>query len=518
MPSNFAYLALFLWPVVVFILFTKRPVNEALAWSIIAGYMLLPEITAFDLPVLPAWGKQLVPSLFAAIMCYTMLQMHKAHAAGPAVARAPAQRRDVQRTFSIDDFTVQRGRVLFWVLLLLLFGSPFITAITNREPVSEGFRFISGMRIYDSFSMNLDLLVSLLPFFLARRFMASPESHVTLLKVLALACLAYSLLALWEVRMSPRLNREIYGFFGHSWSQHVRYGGYRPILFLNHGIWVAILFTLGVLASAALWRDQLRHGSAGKWLLASLWLLGVLILCKSVGAIAIAFLLLPMLLFFGARMQLLSAALIAATVMTYPILRGADLVPTDRIHAFFSKIDTDRASTLQYRFNAEDLLLERANQKPLAGWGSWGRNRVSNDSGRDAAATDGYWVIVIGVYGWLGYIAQFGLLAAAPVLLAFNKSRLNLSPATVGLTVVLAAALIDLIPNATTSPVVWLLAGALMGRYQTAVAGAKALNPQAARAGTEPRRSSAAPQEVPAMKPEREAPRYPAHVRRPREG
>lgn len=127
-------------------------------------------------------------------------------------------------------------------------------------------------------------------------------------------------------------------------------------------------------------------------------------------------------------------------------------------------------------------------------------------------------MIVIGVYGWLGYIAQFGLLAAAPVLLAFNKSRLNLSPATVGLTVVLAAALIDLIPNATTSPVVWLLAGALMGRYQTAVAGAKALNPQAARAGTEPRRSSAAPQEVPAMKLEREAPRYPAHVRRPREG
>lgn len=61
---------------------------------------------------------------------------------------------------------------------------------------------------------------------------------MTLLKVLALACLAYSLLALWEVRMSPRLNREIYGFFGHSWSQHVRYGGYRPILFLNHGIWV----------------------------------------------------------------------------------------------------------------------------------------------------------------------------------------------------------------------------------------------------------------------------------------
>lgn len=72
-----------------------------------------------------------------------------------------------------------------------------------------------------------------------------------------------------------------------------------------------------------------------------------------------------MLLFFGARMQLMSAALIAATVMTYPILRGADLVPTDRIHSFFSKIDTDRASTLQYRFNAEDLLLERANQKHL---------------------------------------------------------------------------------------------------------------------------------------------------------
>lgn len=518
MPSNLAYLALFLWPVVVFILFAKRPVNEALAWSIIAGYMLLPEIVAFDLPVLPAWDKPLVPSLFAAIMSYSLLQMHKAQAAGPASARAPAARPGMETKFSIDDFTVRRGRVLFWALLLLLFGSPFITAITNREPVSEGIRFISGMRLYDSFSMNLALLVSLLPFFLARRFLASPESHVTLLKVLAIACLAYSLLALWEVRMSPRLNSQIYGFFGHNWSMHVRYGGYRPILFLNHGIWVAILFTLGVLASAVLWRHQLRHGSAGKWLLASLWLLGVLILCKSVGAIAIAFLLLPVILFFESRLQLLSAAVIAATVMTYPTLRGADLIPTDRIEAAFATIDPDRASTLRYRFNAEDLLLERANQKPLAGWGSWGRNRVSHESGRDAAATDGYWVIVIGVYGWLGYIAQFGLLAAAPVLLAFNKNRLNLSPATVGLTVVLAAALIDLIPNATISPVVWLLAGALMGHYQTAVAAAKAVNPRLARAGAEVPRDDAQPQGVPAMKPERDAPRYPAHVRRPREG
>ncbi|WP_149786859.1 hypothetical protein [Lutimaribacter pacificus] len=496
---------------VTIVLFRLRPLNEALAWTIIAGYMLLPRITAFDLPLLPAWDKELVPSLFAAIMCFALVASDKTSRQGRAT-----QRVDAGGPIA-DGFTIRRGKVLFWGLIVLLFGSPLITVMNNMEPLVEGDRFLAGLELYDGLSVNLNLLVGLAPFFLARRYLNSPESHVVLLKVLVIAALGYSLLALYEVRMSPQLNRIFYGFSPHRFLQNVRYGGFRPVLFLYHGIWVAILFSIAVIAAGALWREFKGTESARRWLLACFWLLMTLVLCKSMTALVIALLLLPLVLFTALQLQLLAAAAIASVVMLYPSLRGADLIPTQQIYSLVAGISRERADSLQYRFDAEDAMLLHANRKPLAGWGSGGRNRVQTENDR-TIATDGYWIIVTGVYGWMGYIAQFGLLGLSTVLLAFNRRRFNLSPATAGLTLVLAGSLIDLLPNATISPVVWLVAGALMGRYQTARAIEKTRDIRAARVTASGRHEeqlrppSAAAEEKPAYT------RPPLHIRKPREG
>ena len=206
------------------------------------------------------------------------------------------------------------------------------------------------------------------------------------------------------------------------------------------------------------------------------------------------------------------------------MLRGSDLVPTQSIYMrAVAKIDEKRADSLLFRFDNEDELLAHANKKPLAGWGTWGRNRVFNDKGSGIAATDGYWVIVVGVYGWLGYIAQFGLMGIATILLAVNRRRLQVTPATAGVAMVMAAAMIDLIPNATTSPVVWLFAGALMGRYQTAEATVKETNiRKAAQMRNERSPSPVAAREDASeeatAQPARGRADRPLHQRRPREG
>ncbi|WP_299852681.1 hypothetical protein [uncultured Roseovarius sp.] len=516
MPSNLAYLALYLWPLVVIALFRKRPLDEALAWSIIAGYMLLPLFTAFDLPMLPGWSKQLVPSLFAAIMCYWLTL--SARQAAPV--RVPAGRQ-VKRQGPDNtprEFKVRRGRILYWSLIILLFASPIITTLTNGDSIKIGDTFKSGMRLYDGLSLDLDLLVSVLPFFLARRFLATNESHVVLLTVFVLAALAYSLLALWEVRMSPQLNKQIYGFSTGSFRHQVRYGGFRPVLFLYHGIWVAILFAMASIAAMSLWREKLGKAESSRWLMAGLWLCLIVILCKTATAFVVVALLLPTIFFFSVRLQLLMAAAISITVLLFPMLRGADLVPTDRIYSTVAKIDPNRAGSLETRFENEDLLLARANKKPLAGWGSWGRNRVRNEKGQDVSITDGYWVIVVGVYGWLGYIAQFGLLGISTIFLAFNRDRLNLTPATAGLCLVMAGALINLIPNASISPIIWLVAGALMGRYQTAEVTVKQRNLRATR--VEECSSEDAPKSYPvtARRQESDESKRPLHIRQPRKG
>ena len=77
------------------------------------------------------------------------------------------------------------------------------------------------------------------------------------------------------------------------------------------------------------------------------------------------------------------------------------------------------------------------------------------------------WIITVGVSGWFGYIAQFGLLTVPIILLTLYRRRLDLSLATSGLCLVLTANLIDMIPNATLTPVTWLIAGALMGHATT---------------------------------------------------
>lgn len=524
MISQFAYLVLFSWPVVVVILFSRLGFREALCWSIISGYLLLPNIIGFDVPLVPPYDKQLVVNFWPAVMCI-------------ALATAAMRRKKIAEMLGRsggmgqhdpcldEEFKVRRGKVLFWTLIGIMFCATVITATNNGEALIRGTRVLRGLKMYDVLSINLALLITIIPFLLGRRFLSTPESHVILLKVMVVACIGYSLLALWEVRMSPQLNKQFYGFGPHRWSQAIRGDSYRPIVFMQHGLWLAIILVMGTLSAMALWREKLKESDGLKWLLISLYLFGCVFLINSLGAFLIIVMLLPLVFFLGIGMQLLMAAIISGIILTYPLLRGSGLVPTDAIYNATAKINVKRADSLLYRFENEEELLAHANAKPVAGWGTWGRNRVFNERGGDIAATDGYWVIIVGVYGWLGYIAQFGLLGLATIFLAARRRSFEVTAATAGIAMAMAAALIDLIPNATQSPVTWLFAGALMGRYQTAVAVVKEKNVRKAaqartRGGTtEAEDETPDASEIPGQTvTTRLRGDRPLHQRRPREG
>ena len=84
--------------------------------------------------------------------------------------------------------------------------------------------------------------------------------------------------------------------------------------------------------------------------------------------------------------------------------------------------------------------------------------------------TDGRWIIVFGLGGWSRYIAEFGLMSCAILVLALRSRRYELDPFTVVLSMVLAGNMLDLVPNSGVSPVTWLLGGALAGRLELAKA------------------------------------------------
>lgn len=438
-------LALSVWPLVGLALFRTLPYHAAIVATVVGGYLFLPTQGGFDLPLLPFIGKNLIATMTAAVLAMAFAPKAEGVALPGWIPRSPG---------------------ILALIAILILGT-FGTALTNGDTIRIDETVLPGLRPYDALSDSAQILAALLPFLIARKYFATPESHRTLLLVFAVAGLGYSLLALYEVRFSPRLNVHVYGFFPHDWRQHIRGGGFRPVVFLKHGLWLGIFFACATLAAFALWRiDRTRHRRL--YLAGALWLLGTLFLCKALGALMIALAVIPLLLFLPVRLQIFAAAAIAGLITTYPTVRAAGLVPTDWIVEQVREMSSERAGSLQFRLDNEDILLAKAKERPLFGWGGWGRMRVYDERGRDISTTDGEWIITFSRGGWVRYIGEFGILSFAIFTLALRWRRFTLDPVTAALSLILAANMIDLIPNATTTPLTLLMAGALAGRLELA--------------------------------------------------
>lgn len=443
MPNAFAYVMIFSWPLVALVLFRTLPLHKALVWTIIGGHLILPTSTGLKLPMLPMLDKSLVPSLSALVLCLIY-------------APRPVDRTPVAQT---------RIKQVIYGLLALLFVAPILTVLQNPDPIIVGPRYIQGLRLYDAFSMISSIAVHVLPFFLGLRYLNTREAHQSLLQAFVVAALVYTLPALFEIRMSPQLNNWIYGFFPSEFIQHIRAGGFRPVVFLNHGLLLGIFLCLATLSALVLWREALRQGkTASGWIFAVVWLIGTLFLSKNFGALAIAVCLSLLVTMGSRRLQVSLSVAIAVTVLLYPMLRGAGWIPVQSVYEISASMSPERAESLKFRFDNEDALLAHANEKPVFGWGSWGRNQLYEaESGKMTSVTDGVWVILIGTYGWVGYVAHFGLLCLPIMFFARRYRQFGPSMITPGLMVVLSANLIDLLPNAGLVNHVWMMAGAMAG-------------------------------------------------------
>lgn len=443
MPNILAYLVLFSSPIAAVVLFRVLSLERALVWTIIGGHLLLPSSTTIKFPMIPAIDKSLVPAISALLLCLVM---------APKI-KVP------------NDAASRTGRQVMLFLLVLVVVTPILTVLHNTQPIIDGRVFLPGLRLYDAYGLISQILVALIPLWLGVRYLNSQAGHRALLEAIAIGGLVYTIPALIEVRLSPQLHTWVYGFFPSDFVQHIRAGGFRPVVFLNHGLMVGIFFCMSIIATAVLFKEARREGRTSfGWLAGMLWLIFVLYLSKSLGAFVIAIPSALIVLFLGRRLQVTLATAVAVVVMLYPMLRGAGWVPVDTAYNLALMVSEERAASLKFRLDNEDALLDRANLKPLAGWGSWGRNSIFDpETGRMTSITDGIWLIFIGVYGWLGYVGRFGLLTVPILLYALRRKTLGPSLITPGLTVLLAAMLIDLLPNAGLVNYLWLAAGAVAG-------------------------------------------------------
>lgn len=428
------------WPVVSWGLWTRLPPGRALIWTLLAGYLVLPPLTAIDLPAVPDLDKGSIPNLAALALAWFVLG---------------------------DRIGLDPGSLVGRVLIALFVLSPFATVLTNGESIRIQSGDIQGLTLYDSVAAVANRIIVILPFFLARRYLATPEAMRDVLVALVLAGLVYSLPMLLETQVSPQVNIWVYGFFQHDFFQTVRGGGYRPVVFLPHGLWAAFFALMCFVAAAVLFRGA-AAADRPKFALVLGYLGMLLLACKSLGPILYGLVLAPLVLLFGRRWQMVIAAVLAVVVVSYPLSRGLHLVPVDRLVEAAIAFNPMRGESLEFRIANEEALLAHAAGKPLFGWGGYDRNMLHDPvTGRVTSVADGWWIITLGIYGWLGYISEFGLMALPLLMLGREAmSARDLSPHAAAVALILAFNMVDLLPNATMIPFTWLMAGALMGYVQ----------------------------------------------------
>jgi hypothetical protein len=442
-------MALLIWPLVALLLYKLKPLVSATLWTILGGQLLLPVGTFFKFEMIPQFDKSSIPSICALVACLM-------------VSRRPLQ---LWRKFGFVE-----------VVLCAYLACPVISSLLNGDAIQIGPTVLPGVGLYDGLSALISQFLVLIPFFLGRQFLRNAKNPHEILNVLAIAGLAYSIPLLFEIRFSPQLHAWLYGYYPSDFIQEVREGGaYRPMVFMGHGLIASFFAMTTVVATAALWRtgDRICGMRTGGF---TLYLGVVLYLCKSGAALVYGLVIVPLVRWAGPKLQIRVAIVLVSLALLYPLLRISEVFPTRALVDIAETFDAARASSLQFRFDQEEALLDHASQRPWFGWGRFGRNRVYKEDwqgiGVDTSVTDGRWIITLSQFGIFGFLAEFSLLAI-PVFriakaAASTSSFCELHYLTaIGL--ILAVNMIDLLPNSALSPWTWLLAGSLIGRSEAIV-------------------------------------------------
>ena len=301
------------------------------------------------------------------------------------------------------------------------------------------------------------------PFFVGAAFMRDPEDLEDLLVFLAGAGLLCSLLALVELRLSPRIHAWVYGYQQtEDFAQAIRFGGYRPMVFMAHGLALSLFFTVTALAATAVrpvrrrvWRFATRR--------VSLYLYLIVLACKSLAAILYAACAIPLAAFASAKWQQRLAASVAVVVLAYPVLRGADLFPTSAVMSVGKRFGINQARNDGVSVQQRGSASQEKGRKHWFGWGKYNRNVVVDGGGHPVSVTDGQWIIAFGVSGAVGFLTEFGLLLL-PIFLTGRRLRQVEDPhmALHHLSLIVAVTAANLIPDSRFSSYPYFLAGALL--------------------------------------------------------
>ncbi len=335
--------------------------------TFIIGWMFLPPTVGINLPGLPQFGKDAAVS-YAVVIGVLMVESKALAAFRPKLIDLP---------------------MAIWITV------PFFSSVTNGLGVPDGFS-----------EVYLRIVSWGVPYFVGRVLIRTPSDVKTAAIAMVCAGLVAMPLALWEIRMSPQLHNWVYGFPVAKFHMAVRLGGYRPMLFMRHGLEVGLW--MATASAAGLWlmiagkhQIKLWGYKIGGFAIA---LFVTTILCRSLGSlILLAGTTAAALLVRSTGIRLVFVALLL-TPSVYLSVRLTNTLPAEQLSSVIATYDSGRAKSFESRLNQEQRITDHALKRPIFGWGGSNRYRPTNEYD-ETSAVDGLTMITLGKNGLVGLIA-----------------------------------------------------------------------------------------------------------------
>ena len=406
-------------------LFATFPARRALITFFVSAWLFLP-VSAIEIPMLPPYDKRIAASL-SGLLAIVLFQPRSLWSVRPGWVDMP---------------------------MALWCATPFMTALSNN------------MGLHEALSSSFQLTVVWgLPYWFGRIFIRDMNGARDLALGIIIGGAIYMFFCLWEVRMSPRLHLIVFGERQHSWSQVHRGGGYRPMVFQDHGLMLS--FWMATCALLALWiswaKGIKRLGPFPMWAVA-VALLGTTVLCKSLGAVG---LLVGGLGALWASTVTRSRVLIGLLVLVPPVYcasRMTGVFTGSTAVELAGGVSARSATSLKFRLDNEGILIDHALRRPLLGWGRFARSNPRDpETGRYMATQDGQWIRTLGMMGLVGLFALM-MIGITPVYLGMRALGVKglRTPALApfcALMIIIALYAIDNLLNAMANPIYMIVAG-----------------------------------------------------------
>jgi hypothetical protein len=423
--------------------------------------------------------------IFAYIGGWLFLPMFKINFNGiPDLTKITASSFGVLLGATIFDFqTLLKFRPKWFDLPMAIWcGLPFVTSSINN------------LGSYDGVSSVVDQMgIWGIPYFVGRVYFTDLASFKELGVGIVVGAVCYMPFTWTEMLISPQLHKKLYGFFQHDFSQTKRWGSYRPMVFMQSGLALAMYMTTAALVGIWMWLSGTVRKIAGMPMAPLMIVLfGTSIFCKTMAATAFLFMGIAGLLWIKYLRKsggLIAGIPIVCLVLLPPVYmyaRASGTVDGDKVVDAFRKIGTadDRLQSLEVRLKAEDLVVARAFEapNPWVGWGKWDPNdprktpwriyleweKVSVDGVpytvvRDAAPTDGLWIITLGQFGKFG-TGFLTLTIILPALILWRRIPLRywhhpIVAPVAGMSMLLLLHMVDNLLNGMLNPIFMLALG-----------------------------------------------------------